>query len=121
MGLQFKTKKDRRKIRIRKKIFGTAQRPRLSVYRSLNQIYAQIIDDKSRRTLITVSSLSKEIEEEIKKSNGKVEKSILVGELLAKKASQLGIKTVVFDRNGYLYHGRVKGVAEGARKGGLKI
>jgi large subunit ribosomal protein L18 len=111
----------RSKKKIRKTISGTNLRPRLSVYRSLDNIYAQVIDDASGRTLVAASSLSKELAEEIKKLKGKVSKSKLVGNLVAKKALENNITTVVFDRNGYKYHGRVKAVAEGAREGGLKF
>lgn len=111
----------RKKIRIRKKIFGTPERPRMAVYRSLTQIYAQLVDDTEGKTVLSASSLSKEITEEVGKTNSKIEKSKLVGSLLAKKAKEAGINTVVFDRSGYTYHGRIKALAEGARKGGLKI
>ncbi len=111
----------RSKMKIRKTISGTSQKPRLTVYRSLNNIYAQIIDDASGRTLASASSLSKELADEIKNSKGKVSKGKLVGNLVAKKALENNITTVVFDRNGYQYHGRVQAVAEGAREGGLKF
>ncbi|MFA3782847.1 50S ribosomal protein L18 [Melioribacteraceae bacterium 4301-Me] len=113
--------RERKKIRVRKKVFGTAERPRLSVFRSLNNIYAQLIDDTKGITLAAASSLSKEISGEIKTIKGKVQKGKLVGKLLAQKAAEKGIKTVVFDRSGYAYHGRVKAVAEGAREGGLQF
>jgi len=115
------SKRDKRKIKIRKRLSGTPQRPRLAVYRSLNNIYAQLIDDTSGKTLLSASTLSKEIVDDIKKADSKVAKSTVVGELLAKKAMENDITEVVFDRSGYIYHGRVKAVAEGARKGGLKI
>ncbi|GAB4292891.1 MAG: 50S ribosomal protein L18 [Ignavibacteriaceae bacterium] len=111
----------RAKIRIRKKISGTAERPRLSVYRSLGNIYAQLIDDNSGNTLIAASSLSKDIAEEIKSAKTKIEKSKVVGKFLAKKALEKNISSVVFDRNGYKYHGRIRAIAEGAREGGLKF
>ncbi|MCS7052596.1 MAG: 50S ribosomal protein L18 [Ignavibacterium sp.] len=114
-------KREKIKIRIKKKIFGTSERPRLSVYRSLNQIYAQIIDDDKGITLASASSLSKEISEQIKATKGKVEKSKLVGNLIAKLALEKNIKQVVFDRNGFRYHGRVKALADGAREGGLQF
>ncbi len=114
-------KRTKKKIRIQKKIKGTAERPRLAVFRSLNQIYGQLIDDAQSKTIMTVSSLSKDVAEDIKKAKGKVAKSEIVGELLAKKAIEKGISSVVFDRSGYQYHGRVKALAEGARKGGLKF
>lgn len=114
-------KRLRSKTRIRKKISGTTEVPRLTIYRSLNQIYAQIIDDSTGNTLISVSSLSKELTDEIKSSKGKISKSKLVGGLVAKKALEKKIANVVFDRNGYRYHGRVQAIAEGAREAGLKF
>lgn len=114
-------KREKIKIRVRKKIFGTPERPRLSVYRSLNHIYAQIIDDTTGKTLVAASSLSKEILDEVKKTSGKISKSKLVGTLIAKKALENNITAVVFDRNGFRYHGRIKAVADGAREGGLQF
>jgi large subunit ribosomal protein L18 len=110
----------RQKIRygIRKKISGTAQKPRLSVFRSNSDIYVQLIDDNDGKTLASASSRDKDIAAQ--KSN-KVEKSKLVGAAIARKASELGLKDVTFDRGGYLYHGRVKAVADGAREGGLNF
>jgi len=105
-------------MRIRKDISGTAETPRLSVFRSNKQIYAQLIDDQSGKTLLAASSKVKSIFEA--KSN-KIEKSKKVGLLVAERAKEAGITTVVFDRNGYKYHGRVKSLAEGAREGGLKF
>ncbi len=103
--------------RIRGKISGTAQRPRLSVFRSNKQIYAQIIDDLNAVTLISASSKESGIDQ----GSTKTEMAKQVGELLAKKAKEAGVEQVVFDRGGYLYHGRVKALAEGAREGGLKF
>lgn len=111
----------RSKTRLRKKISGTSEMPRLSVYRSLNQVYAQIIDDATGNTLVAASSLSKELIEEIKNAKGKISKSKLVGNLVARKALEKKISSVVFDRNGYKYHGRIQAVAEGAREAGLKF
>jgi large subunit ribosomal protein L18 len=111
----------RSKTRIRKKISGTPEVPRLTIYRSLNQIYAQIIDDSTGNTLVAASSLSKELADEIKNSKGKISKGKLVGSLVAKKALEKKISNVVFDRNGYRYHGRVQAIAEGAREAGLKF
>lgn len=111
----------RAKTRIRKKLSGTAETPRLSVYRSLDNVYAQLIDDTTGTTLLSVSSLSKELTEALKDLKGKIGKSKLVGKLLAQKALEKNISTAVFDRNGYQYHGRVKAIAEGVREGGLKI
>lgn len=115
------TKRLKNKIRVRKKITGTADRPRMAVFKSLKQIYAQIIDDTTGVTLVAASSLSKEIEKEIGSSKNKTEKGKVVGKLIAEKANEKGIKSVVFDRSGYRYHGRVQAIAEGAREGGLKI
>lgn len=111
----------RSKISIRKKISGTTEKPRLTVYRSLKNVYAQIIDDTTGKTLAAASSHSKELAEEIKSAKGKVSKSKLVGSLLAKKALEKNISVVVFDRNGYRYHGRIQALADGAREGGLKF
>jgi large subunit ribosomal protein L18 len=110
----------RQKIRnrIRKKIAGANQKPRLSVFRSNNDIYVQLIDDNSAKTLAAASSKDKDIA--VQKGT-KVEKSKLVGAAIARKAIELGISTAVFDRSGYLYHGRVKAVADGAREGGLQF
>ena len=102
------------KFRIRKKIVGTAERPRLSVFRSNKQIYAQVINDKAGVTLAAASSLGFE------KMN-KTEQAKKVGLLLAEKAKAAGVESVVFDRNGYLYHGRVQSLADGAREGGLNF
>lgn len=113
------TSRDRAKIKIRKKISGTAEKPRLSVFRSLDNIYAQIIDDITGNTLVAVSSLNKEVKSELKSVKGKTNKSKLVGNFLAKKALEKNIKNVVFDRSGFRYHGRVKALADGAREGGL--
>ena len=106
---------------IRKRVFGSTERPRFSVYRSLNDIYGQIIDDTTGKTLVSLSTIDKEVREEIAAVKTKTAKSSLLGKLLAKKAIEKNISTVVFDRNGYLYHGRVKAFADGAREGGLKF
>ncbi len=111
----------RSKTKIRKKITGTPERPRLSVYRSMKNVYAQLIDDTTGNTIASASSLSKELTEELKTANGKVQKSKLVGIFVAKKALEKNISSVVFDRNGYRYHGRIQAIAEGAREGGLKF
>jgi large subunit ribosomal protein L18 len=105
--------------RIRRKIGeGTTQKPRLSVYRSNTEIYVQLIDDTKGQTLAAASSKDKDI---LAQKATKVEKSKLVGAAIARKATELGIKSVTFDRSGYLYHGRVKSVADGAREGGLQF
>ena len=103
---------------IRKKISGTSSLPRLSVFRSNTEIYVQLIDDVNGATLASASSKDKSI---VAQKGTKSEKSKLVGASIAAKASELGLKEVVFDRGGYLYHGRVKAVADGAREGGLKF
>ncbi len=107
----------RRHTRVRGKITGTAERPRLNVYRSLNHIYAQIIDDVKGVTLVAASS----VEKDFGMAGGNKEAAKKVGELVAKRAAEKGITEVVFDRGGYVYHGRVKELAEGAREGGLKF
>ncbi len=116
-----KLRLDRKRIRIRKKVSGTAERPRVSIYRSISEIYAQIIDDTSGKTLCTASSKSKEIAEEIKNAKTKTDKSKVVGKYLAKVAQEAGITLVAFDRGYYKYHGRVKALADAAREGGLKF
>jgi large subunit ribosomal protein L18 len=104
--------------RIRAKVSGTAQRPRLSVFRSNKDIYAQLIDDNTGTTIAAASSRQKDIAGQ---KGTKSEKSVLVGKAIAGKAKELGIEGCIFDRGGYLYHGRVKSVADGAREGGLKF
>src|ERR1700754_1891300 len=111
------SRRDRIKRGIRKRLSGSAARPRLSVYRSNKGIYAQIIDDLTGKTIVSASSLSKDFTGDGTKSD----QSVAVGKLVAQKAIAAGIKDVVFDRNGYLYHGRVKSLAEGAREGGLNF
>jgi len=111
----------RRRRRIRKKVSGTPDRPRLSVYRSLKNVQAQLVDDMSGRSLLGVSSLSPEIREVAARTDGKCEVSREVGRRLAALAKERGIVKVVFDRNGCLFHGRVKALAEGAREGGLEF
>lgn len=106
------------RYRIRKKVNGTAERPRLSVFRSNMDIYAQLIDDTKGVTIAAASSRQKDISAQ---KAPKSTKSKMVGEAIARKATELGIAEVIFDRGGYIYHGRVKAVAEGAREGGLKF
>lgn len=113
--------RQRAKIKIRKKIEGSTLRPRMSVFRSLNHIYAQLIDDSTGKTLVSASTKSEELKSDLVGIKGKVSKSKLVGTLIAKKALENNITTVVFDRNGFRYHGRIQAVAEGAREGGLKF
>jgi large subunit ribosomal protein L18 len=116
-----KTGRVKRSDRIRNKINGTPDRPRLCIYRSLSNIYAQLIDDVSGKTLLSISSLNKDIKQSISEIKGKIDVSKLVGKSLAEKALALNITSVVFDRNGYKYHGRVKAIADAAREIGLKF
>ena len=111
----------RRKRRIRKKIFGTSARGRLCVFKSLKHIYAQIIDDTQGRTLVAASTLDPVLREQIKDMKGKILPANEVGKLVAQRALEKGIKRVVFDRNGFPYHGRIKALAEGAREAGLEF
>jgi large subunit ribosomal protein L18 len=110
----------RRKLRVRQKVRGTEARPRLTVYRSLKHIYAQVINDITGQTIAAASTLSKELQGKLKAS-GNTEAAHVVGELVAQKALERGIKKVVFDRNGFLYHGRIKKLAEAARQKGLEF
>lgn len=107
-------KRFRRHLRVRKKVEGSTERPRLVIFRSIKHIYAQIVDDSSSRTIMTVSDLGMD-------SGKKAERSVAVGKELAARAKESGITRVVFDRAGYRYHGRVKAVADGAREGGLEF
>lgn len=109
-------RRNRIKMRVRKVVHGSSDRPRLSVFRSNRDIYAQLIDDNSGVTLVSTSSAIAEIRDQ---KATKIAKSAMVGKLVAEKAKEAGIQAVVFDRNGYLYHGRVKSLAEAAREGGL--
>jgi len=121
---KFELKKERierKKTRIRKRIRGTSECPRLAVFRSSKHIYAQIIDDVSGKTLIAVSSLSGELKDELAKAKNPIERSKFIGIAIAKKALEKNIKKIVFDRRAYKYHGRVKALAEGAREGGLQF
>ncbi len=113
-------RKRRHKI-IRKKIVGTLQRPRLSVYRSLSHLYAQVIDDVAGKTLASLSTLSPDVKELMKKDAGNVKGAAALGEALAETCKKKGVTKVVFDRSGYLYHGRIKALADAARKGGLEF
>ncbi len=109
------------KQHIRKTVLGSVERPRLSVYRSLNHIYVQIIDDTTGRTLVATSSLAKDLRESITKEMKPIQVAKVVGVASAKKALEKNIKEVVFDRNGFRYHGCIKALADGAREGGLKF
>ncbi len=110
----------KRHKRVRKKIQGTPERPRLNVYRSLNHIYVQVIDDLNGQTLVAASTLDPDLKEK-RNAGGNKEAAKAVGEITARKCLEKGIENVVFDRGGYLYHGRVKALAEGAREAGLKF
>ena len=109
-----------RHFRVRKKVSGTSEKPRLNVFRSINNIYVQAIDDFTGKTVIAASSIDKDLKGKIK-SGGNIEAAKTVGALVAKKALDKGIKQVVFDRGGYLYHGRIKALADAAREAGLKF
>ena len=108
----------KRKKRIRKKVFGTSEQPRLSVFRSARHVYAQVIDDTHRKTLTAASSMEKSVKEQPIFDN-KIAMATFVGKLVGERAIKMGIKKVVFDRSGFLYHGRVKAVSDGAREAGL--
>jgi large subunit ribosomal protein L18 len=110
----------RRHVRVRKNLAGTADRPRLNVFRSISAIYAQVIDDQTGRTLISASSVDRELREKLKGMK-KSEQAKLIGQTLAQRAKDKGIGAVVFDRGGYRYSGRVKALADGAREGGLQF
>ncbi len=110
----------KRKRRIRKNMAGTGERPRLSVFRSAKHIYAQIIDDEKGSTLVSASTCDKEFKQACSKSGNK-EAAVLVGKIIGKRALDKGIKQVVFDRNGFLYHGRIKSLSDGAREAGLNF
>ena len=109
-----------RHARVRRKVAGTSQRPRLNVFRSLSEIYAQVIDDESGQTLVSASSIDQDLREQLD-GIGKTEQARMVGKTVAQRALEKGIDEVVFDRGGYQYIGRVKALAEGAREGGLKF
>ncbi len=117
MALSRLQRRQRIKHRIRKVIFGTATKPRLSVFRSNKEIYAQLVDDNSGTTIVSVSSRNKEIES----VGSKTDIATLVGKTIAEKAISAGVESVAFDRNGFLYHGRVKALADAAREAGLKF
>ncbi len=112
--------RQKRHYRMRRKIAGTAERPRLNVFRSLNHIYAQIINDETGKTLVSASTMDKEIRDSVQ-YGGNIEAAKIVGATIAKRALAQGINTVVFDRGGYIYHGRVAKLAEAAREAGLEF
>ena len=109
------------RIKRKKSIFGSAEKPRLVVFRSLKYIYGQIIDDSNHKVLASVSNINKSVVSEVKKAKSKTEASKMLGKMLGERAKKNKIETVVFDRNGYIYHGRIKAFADGAREGGLKF
>lgn len=113
--------REKRHRRIRKSIMGTKDRPRLSVRRSINHLYAQIVDDTAGRTLLQLSTLSPDLKDKLSKGAGNVKGAIVLGVAIAERCKKEGITKVVFDRAGYLYHGRVKALADAARKGGLSF
>jgi large subunit ribosomal protein L18 len=117
---QKKIRRSRRKLRVRKTVFGTAERPRLTVFRSLQHIYAQLIDDVAGRTLLSASSKAKDLREGVGYGGNK-KAAVTIGKTLGERAVAQGIKQAVFDRNGYKYHGRVEALAKAAREAGLKI
>jgi large subunit ribosomal protein L18 len=118
MAFNKQERRNKIKLKLRKRIKGSSEAPRLTVYRSNSEIYAQLIDDRSGKTIMATGSVDKSIQSE---KVSKIEKAKLVGKLIAEKAVASGIKSVVFDRNGFLYHGRIKSLAEGAREGGLNF
>ncbi len=115
------TQRERRHRRVRAKISGTAQRPRLNVFRSSAHIYAQVIDDTQSHTIVAASDLEEAVRERAGEGATKSARARAVGEVIAERAKTAGVDAVLFDRGGFLYHGRVKAVADGAREGGLKF
>jgi large subunit ribosomal protein L18 len=112
--------RERRHRRVRVRVMGTQERPRLNIFRSMRHIYAQVIDDRAGHTLTSASTVEPEVQKEVK-GKSKSEQAAIVGKIVAERAVQAGIKEVVFDRGGYQYHGRVKVLAEAAREGGLEF
>ncbi len=120
--ISIKDKKEnrlKRKKRVRKKIKGTPERPRLTVFKTAKHMYAQIVDDNNGRTLVATSTISQDFKSKAKGISGNIKGAILVGEAIGKKGIEKGIKKIIFDRNGFLYHGRIKALADAARKSGL--
>lgn len=120
MSVERERQRRARHRRVRKKVIGSGERPRLNVFRSLNHIYAQVIDDYSGMTIVAASTADKELKGAVR-TGGNIESAKTLGSLIAKRAIDKGIKTVVFDRSGYQYHGRIKALAEAAREGGLEF
>ncbi len=124
MGMSKSKKKSARlrtKKHIKKRVMGTPQKPRLVVFKSLKHIYAQLVDDTNQKTITGASSLTKDLQADLSKAKTKTERAKIVGKKIAEVAKEKNFESVVFDRNGYLYHGRIKAVADGAREGGLKF
>jgi large subunit ribosomal protein L18 len=119
--LQKQKRAERRRLRVRKRVVGTGVRPRLTVTKSLKNVFAQIIDDENQVTLVAASSNAAPVKAQLKKNMKSTDVAMKVGEMIAQLAKEKGINQVVFDRNRNLYHGRIKAVAEGARKGGLQF
>ena len=115
------TPRQKIKYRIRKRIIGTPERPRLVIFRSLNNVYAQLVDDTSGNTISSVSSIVKMVKTDLGEKASKTDKSKMIGKKIAEKAAEKGIKKVVFDRRGYKYHGKVKALADGVRSEGIKF
>jgi large subunit ribosomal protein L18 len=120
MAIKSKIARKRRHRRIRTRISGTAERPRLNVFRSLDHIYAQVIDDVAGKTLVSASTVDKALRADVS-GKTKKEQATMVGKAVAERAKAAGVSTVLFDRGGYLYHGRIKALADGAREGGLEF
>ncbi|MCL4267557.1 MAG: 50S ribosomal protein L18 [Anaerolineae bacterium] len=120
MAIKSREARMRRHRRIRAKLSGTAERPRLNVFRSLEHIYVQVIDDHSGHTIVSASTVDKNLRTELE-GKTKREQATLVGKVVAERAQAAGVKQVVFDRGGYLYHGRIRALADGAREGGLEF
>ncbi len=116
-----KIRRARRKMSIRKDIYGTTEKPRLSIFRSLNNIFVQLVDDTNGNVLISASTIDKEIKSKITEKMTKIDQSKLIGKVIAERAIAKNIKEAIFDRNGYIYHGRVKALADAARESGLKL
>lgn len=116
-----KIRRARRKMSIRKNIYGTKEKPRLSIFRSLNNIFVQLIDDTNGNVILSASTIDKEVKTKITEKMTKIEQSKLIGKIIAERAIAKNIKEAIFDRNGYIYHGRVKALADAARESGLKL
>lgn len=116
-----KIRRARRKMSIRRDIYGTSEKPRLSIFRSLNNIFVQLIDDTNGNVIVSASTIDKEVKSKLTEKMTKIDKSKLIGKIIAERAIAQNIKEAIFDRNGYIYHGRVKALADAARESGLKL